>query len=40
MSCHAIGDDARAKEYLRKAIELDPSDRWAVFFAFESELLR
>ncbi len=40
MSSHALGDDDKALEYLRKAIELDPSDRWAVFFAFESGLLR
>ena len=40
MSCHALGDDTRAKEYLTKAIELDPSYRWAAFFSFESGLLR
>jgi tetratricopeptide (TPR) repeat protein len=40
MSCHALGDDTRAKEYLTKAIELDPSYRWVAFFAFESGLLR
>jgi tetratricopeptide (TPR) repeat protein len=40
MACHALGNDNQAKEYLINAIELDPSDRWVAFFAYESELLR
>jgi tetratricopeptide (TPR) repeat protein len=40
MACHALGNDTRAEEYLIDAIELDPSYRWAAFFADESGLFR
>ena len=40
MACHALGNDTRAKEYILKAIELDPPYRWAAFFAYENGLLR
>jgi tetratricopeptide (TPR) repeat protein len=40
MACHALGEETRAREYLLKAIELDPSYRWAAFFASESGILR
>jgi len=40
MACHALGNDIQAKKYLVDAIELDPSYRWAAFFAYESGLFR
>lgn len=40
MACHALGNDTQAKEYLVNAIELDPSDRWGAFFAYESGLFK
>ena len=40
MACQALGHDSEAKEYIRKAIEMDPSHRWAAFFATESGLIR
>jgi len=40
MASHALGEEIRAREYLLKALELDPSYRWATFFAFESGILR
>jgi len=40
MACHALGDENQAKEYLVNALKRDPSDRWAAFFAYESELFR
>ena len=39
MACHALGDKSKAREYLQKVTEADPSFRWAAFFAFESGLL-
>ncbi|UCE22789.1 MAG: tetratricopeptide repeat protein, partial [Candidatus Aminicenantes bacterium] len=40
MACHALGNEIQAKEYLVNAMERDPSDRWAAFFAYESGLIR
>jgi tetratricopeptide (TPR) repeat protein len=40
MACHALGNSTQAKEYLAHALELDPSYRWAAFFAHESGLFR
>lgn len=40
MACHALGEKFGAREYLLKALELDPSYRWAAFFASESGILR
>ncbi len=40
MASHALGEKIRAREYLLKAIELDPSYRWTAFFASESGILR
>jgi tetratricopeptide (TPR) repeat protein len=40
MACHALANDTRAKEYILKAIEMNPPYRWAAFFADESGLFR
>lgn len=40
MASHALGEKIQAREYLLKAIELDPSNRWAAIFASESGILR
>jgi tetratricopeptide (TPR) repeat protein len=39
MACDALGEKIRAREYLRKAAEIDPSYRWAALFASEIKLL-
>jgi len=39
MACDALGEKIRAREYLRKAAEIDPSYRWAALFASEIILL-
>ncbi len=39
MACYALGEKIRAREYLRKAAEIDPSYRWAALFASEIILL-
>ncbi|NIO47960.1 MAG: DUF5107 domain-containing protein [Candidatus Aminicenantes bacterium] len=39
MACDALGEKIRAREYLRKAAEIDPSSRWAALFASEIKLL-
>jgi tetratricopeptide (TPR) repeat protein len=39
MACDALGEKIRAREYLRKAVEIDPSYRWAALFASEIILL-
>jgi hypothetical protein len=39
MACDARGEKIRAREYLRKANEIDPSFRWAALFASEIKLL-
>ncbi len=40
MACHALGNEIQAEEYLVDAIDLDPSYRWAAFFADESGFIR
>jgi tetratricopeptide (TPR) repeat protein len=39
MACDALGEKIRAREYLRKAAEIDPSYRWTALFASEIKLL-
>jgi tetratricopeptide (TPR) repeat protein len=39
MACDALGEKIRAREYLRKANEIDPSFRWVGLFASEIKLL-
>jgi tetratricopeptide (TPR) repeat protein len=39
MASDALGEKIRAREYLRKAAEIDPSYRWAAIFASEIKLL-
>ncbi|TEU05582.1 MAG: tetratricopeptide repeat protein, partial [Candidatus Aminicenantes bacterium] len=39
MACDALGEKIRAREYMRKAAEIDPSYRWAALFASEIKLL-
>jgi tetratricopeptide (TPR) repeat protein len=39
MACDALGEKIRAREYSRKAAEIDPSYRWTALFASEIKLL-
>lgn len=39
-ACHALGDKSKAEEYMKNAIDTDPSYRWATVFSTEYELLK
>lgn len=39
MACDALGEKIRAREYMGKAAEIDPSYRWAALFTSEIKLL-